>query len=138
MVSSDIKDQLAAIDRGEEHLLARVLQALPKTRKQINAIVLYSLISSQNSRYEDFSSRLLRYIPDGKPVEVKVEEMDTSTAKKSPKKPVKQYTTAESDCYLRLLLVIHLFQQGKWRDSVTLGEEQLGWSEFHYQLKTYS
>ncbi|CAL2037568.1 unnamed protein product [Caenorhabditis brenneri] len=124
----NIKEQLVALDKGEEHLISRVLQVLPKTRKQINDIVLHKLITSHVSSDAQFADSLLKYVNYSPPaVDTEVQPMDTSAPKtKSPKKAVKPvYSLPESDCYLRLLVLLHLYAQKKHSEALALGELQL-------------
>ncbi|CAP35636.1 Protein CBR-RPN-3 [Caenorhabditis briggsae] len=123
-----IKEQLAALDKGEEHLVTRVLQVLPKTRKQLNDIVLHKLVSAHLSSDSQFGESLLKYLHyTPPPADTEVQPMDTTTPKsKSPKKAMKPvYSSPESDCYVRLLVLLHLYAQKKHAEALTLGEQQL-------------
>ncbi|CAI2349684.1 unnamed protein product [Caenorhabditis sp. 36 PRJEB53466] len=119
-----IKEQLAQLDKSEEHLIARVLQVLPKTRKQLTDNVLYKLVSSQLSHDNGFAPLLLKCVTYTPPAdENEVQPMDVS--KKSPKKYKPVFSSAESDCYLRLLVIIHLYAQKRYREALALSEQQL-------------
>lgn len=134
----DIKEQLAALDKGEEHLITRVLQVLPKTRKQINDNVLYKLVSSHLSSDAQFAEGMLKYLHYTPAADTEVQPMDTSNVKtKSPKKGVKPvFASPESDCYLRLLVLLHLYAQKKNTEALALGENQLTSSKKHILTQT--
>uniref|UniRef100_A0A8R1I243 PCI domain-containing protein n=1 Tax=Caenorhabditis japonica TaxID=281687 RepID=A0A8R1I243_CAEJA len=123
----NIKDQLQSLDKGEEHLVARVLHVLPKTRRQLNDAVLHKLCTSGLISHDSaFFDNLLKFVKYTPPAVID-EPMDTTSSKtKSPRKGVRPvYTSIESDCYLRLLVLIHLFAQKKYQDALLLGEQQL-------------
>ncbi|CAB3402025.1 unnamed protein product [Caenorhabditis bovis] len=119
----NIKEYVALLDKGESHLIGRVLQFLPKTRKQLNNEVLNKVINQHLSSDDSFGPKLTKYVPYTAPpaAELAPTPMDTTPVKstKSPKKLVKPVPSSlEADVYIRLLVIIYLFDQKKYAEAL--------------------
>ncbi|PAV91826.1 hypothetical protein WR25_18986 [Diploscapter pachys] len=111
------------MDKGESNAVARVLQMLPNTRKQINGQVLRSLLTSQtpsltSPSYLEF---LLSLLPTADPSQQGVTPMDTTPAKATPKlsRPTKKasFSSSESDVYPHFLVIVHLIDSKRFPEA---------------------
>ncbi|KAK6741048.1 hypothetical protein RB195_009105 [Necator americanus] len=125
----NIKEHCALLDKGDVHFVARVLQVLPKTRKQCNVEVLHRLVTSQIASPSLHKDALLAWVPCNVPLAM---EVDTklapaastgSSALKSPRPARKAATTSpESELYVHLLVLLYLVDQNKLDDAKKCAE----------------
>lgn len=58
-----LKEWCNQLDRGEMHVLSRMIQSLPKTRKQINPNIMHKLIATQLSGQAVAREKLCSWLP---------------------------------------------------------------------------
>ncbi|CAI5445055.1 unnamed protein product [Caenorhabditis angaria] len=129
----NIREQLSLLDKAEAHLIGRVLQTIPKFRKTLNNQVLNKLVLTQISHNAIFAEQVLKYVPYTAPptpivVDNTPQPMDTTPSKpsKAYKKSLKPiYSSTESDSFLRLLIIIHLYSQNKYAEALELCDLQI-------------
>ncbi|KHJ84541.1 ribosomal protein L32 [Oesophagostomum dentatum] len=125
----NIKEHCTVLDKGDIHSVARVLQVLPKTRKQCNVEVLHRLITNQIPSPSLHKDALLAWIPCSVSVAM---EVDTklapapapgSSAIKSPR-PARKPAGAspESELYIHLLVLLYLLDQNRLDDAKKCAE----------------
>ncbi|EYB83581.1 hypothetical protein Y032_0333g2820 [Ancylostoma ceylanicum] len=125
----NIKEHCALLDKGDIHFVARVLQVLPKTRKQCNVEVLHRLITSQISSPSLHKDALLAWVPSTVPMAMEVDtklapaSTTGSSAVKSPRPARKAVTPSpESELYIHLLVLLYLVDQNKLDDAKKCAE----------------
>ncbi|KAL6727592.1 hypothetical protein Aduo_009456 [Ancylostoma duodenale] len=125
----NIKEHCALLDKGDIHFVARVLQVLPKTRKQCNVEVLHRLITSQISSPSLHKDALLAWVPSTVPMAMEVDtklapaSTTGSSTVKSPRPARKTATPSpESELYIHLLVLLYLVDQNKLDDAKKCAE----------------
>jgi 26S proteasome regulatory subunit N3 len=120
----NLKDWCAQLERGEVHIIGRVIQFLSKTRKELNVDILSKLISTfiADKAQKD---QLLGYIgataAPSTPTPMEVDKTKPAGAR-SPRPERRPPLTpskggnAEVELYIQLLVMLYLLDQGKLDD----------------------
>ncbi|CAD6190328.1 unnamed protein product [Caenorhabditis auriculariae] len=132
-----LKEHCALLDKGETHLISRVIQVLGKTRKMLNNEVLHRTISQQPSANPHFAENLNKHVPFNAPpapAQLIPVPMETNQSKpsKSPRKSLKPTNSSpESDNYLQLLVLMYLVDKKNYKESIDVASSIIKSVEQH-------
>nr|AXS78284.1 26S proteasome non-ATPase regulatory subunit 3 [Anisakis simplex] len=126
----NLKEWCNQLEKGETHVLSRMLQLLPKTRKQINADVLHKLVSNQLAALPLNREQLLTWLPPLPPSLTTVPmEIDVGSkgGGRSPRPSRRagigaMSPTAEVELYVHLLVLVYLVDQKQWMNAEKCAE----------------
>ncbi|VDM97059.1 unnamed protein product [Thelazia callipaeda] len=119
VVLENLREWCLQLEKGELHVLSRMIQLLHKTRKQINGNVLSKLITLQLSSMPLIKEQLLSWLSVTPDVSALVQpmEVDVSKGGRSPRplrrSGIQSSTGAppEVELYIHLLVLLHLVDQ---------------------------
>uniref|UniRef100_A0A0N5AIS5 PCI domain-containing protein n=1 Tax=Syphacia muris TaxID=451379 RepID=A0A0N5AIS5_9BILA len=129
------KEWCTQLEKGEMHILSRMILSLPKTRKQINPNVLHKLIAIQLSGQASTREKLCNWLPPSTsalapttfsatgvaPVSFVLMEIDCGKGP-SPRPFRRGYGSTstgivEVELYLHLLVLLYLVDQQHWENA---------------------
>ncbi|VDD91368.1 unnamed protein product [Enterobius vermicularis] len=116
-----LKEWCNQLDRGEMHVLSRMIQSLPKTRKQINPNIMHKLIATQLSGQAVAREKLCSWLPPStSSAAVTPMEIDCGKGGRSPRPSRRLYGSnvlvgnPEVELYLHLLVLLYLVDHEQW------------------------
>lgn len=115
-----LKEWCSQLEKGEMHVLSRMIQSLPKTRKQINPNILHKLIATQLPGQATTREKLCGWLPPSTSAAVTPMEIDCGKGGRSPRPARRPHGITSStggsevELYLHLLVLLFLVDQQQW------------------------
>uniref|UniRef100_A0A915CBY4 PCI domain-containing protein n=1 Tax=Parascaris univalens TaxID=6257 RepID=A0A915CBY4_PARUN len=135
----NLKEWCSQLEKGETHVLARMLQLLPKTRKQINADVLHKLVTIQLVALPLNREQLLAWLPalppssTAIPMEIDVGGRGGGRSPRPTRRAGAGVTSPvpEVELYVHLLVLVYLVDQKRWNFAEKCAESLIGRLDHH-------
>ncbi|EFO22604.1 RPN-3 protein [Loa loa] len=138
-ILENLRAWCSQLEKGELHVLPRMIQLLHKTRKQLSGNVLKKLITSQLMALPLIRDQLISWLPATPNISgfVQPMEVDVSKGGRSPRPSRRSGVQpsvappAEVELYIHLLVLLHLVDQKKLEEAEKCVETLIERIDYH-------